>query len=400
MGAMARAGSSPGKGGRNPGSQPALRRQNTHRVLEALAQGGPTTQAKLARATGLSTGTISNIVKDLDADRRIVTRPVIDSGRRAIEIALNDARVAVGIDIDATAAHLVITTADHTILAEQTYPLPARHTPVDTLRQVRRWLDELLAMGAVGFADVIGAGVSIPTILDERRALVSPDPRFPLWEGHDLAEIAETTFPFPVTFENDANLQALAQVTWGPYSRRSVLATVKADQGIGAGLIVEGKILRGAFGGAGELGHLQVNPQGERCACGNRGCLQTVAGTGRLLAELRRARHLPNPPTVAELVLLAQRRDAATIRLLDEAGSAMGQALASLVTLVNPRAVVISGPLAPVGSPLLDPIGRAMSRHAHPAMGPRTVLAMSQLGDRAEALGAAALAAHATAPVG
>ena len=89
-----------------------------------------------------------------------------------------------------------------------------------------------------------------------------------------------------------------------------------------------------------------------------------------------------------------QSRNAMSLQMVNELRTVLAQ-LDSQV-----RAVVISGPLAPVGSPLLDPIGRAMSRHAHPAMGPRTVLAMSQLGDRAEALGAAALAAHATAPVG
>ena len=391
---MARGSSSPQRGHRNPGSQPALRRQNTLRVIEVLAQGGPTTQARLARATGLSTGTISNIVKDLHTERRITTRPVVDSGRRAIEIALSDARVSIGLDIDATTMRLVATHVDHELVAEVIQPLPVGHDPTSTLRTARRLVDTTLDHHGLSPGDVIGAGVSLPTILDEHRRSLTTDPGFPNWHEEDLTGIAETAFPFPVIFENDANVQALAHVTWGPYSLNSVLAAVKIGTGIGAGLIVNGRILRGAFGGTGELGHLNISPLGERCHCGNRGCLQTVASVDRVLADVRRARHLHATPGIPELVELARRREPATIRVLDEAGQAIGVALASLVTLVNPHAVVISGPLAPVGAPLLDPISRSVTRHAHPAIGPRTVISMSQLGDRAEALGAAALAAQ------
>lgn len=392
---MARGSSSPQRGHRNPGSQPALRQQNTLRVVEVLAQGGPTTQAKLARATGLSTGTISNIVKGLNSERRITTRAVVDSGRRAIEIALSDARVSIGLDIDATSMRLVVTHVDHKLVGEVVQPLLFGHDPTSTLRSARRLVDTVLGQHGLSLTDVIGAGVSLPTILDEHRRPLISDPGFPNWHDEDLNGIAETTFPFPVIFENDANVQALAHVTWGPYSLNSVLAAVKVGAGIGAGLIVNGKILRGAFGGTGELGHLNISPLGERCHCGNRGCLQTVASVDKVLADVKRARHLHHTPGIPEVVDLARRRDPGTIRVLDEVGQAIGLALASLVTLVNPHAVVISGPLAPVGAPLLDPISRSVTRHAHPAIGPRTVISMSQLGERAEALGASALAAQA-----
>ena len=173
---------------------------------------------------------------------------------------------------------------------------------------------------------------------------------------------------------------------------------VKASVGIGMGLVVHGRVLRGAWGAAGELGHLPVTPPGratppQRCECGNRGCLQTIAGVHRVAAEVRRAKRLPQLPSVEDVVALARRRDPAIVRVLDEAGEALGTALACVVTLVNPHAVVISGPLAPAGPLLLDPVQRAMTRGAHPATGHRTVLTMSQLGPGAEARGAAAMAA-------
>lgn len=377
---------------RRPGSQAALRRQNTQRILEALAQGGPSTQAKLARATGLSTGTISNIVKELSSQSRISSRPVIDSGRRAIEIALHDSRVSIGIDVDPSAMRIAMTRLDHSMVAEFTTDLPQGHSPVDTLRAARRMIDGVLAAQGITSADVIGAGVSIPMIMDEGGLPLVDDPTMPHWYGHDLQELAANIFPFPVQFENDANTQALAHITWGPWSRHSLLLAVKIDSGIGAGIVANGSVLRGARGAAGELGHLPVRSPGRPCHCGNRGCLETVAAVPQVLAEVRRARH-DRTIEVEDVVALARRRDTATMRILEDCGAAVGTALGHAVSLLNPHAIVISGPLAAVGPSLLDPIRIAVARTAHPALGPHAVVSASQLGARAEALGAASLAA-------
>jgi predicted NBD/HSP70 family sugar kinase len=165
------------------------------------------------------------------------------------------------------------------------------------------------------------------------------------------------------------------------------LVFVKIGSGIGAGLILGGHPFSGSLGITGEIGHETITDNGVVCHCGNRGCLETVASTSVMMALLgTRA-----PVTTADIVRNALSGDAATLRVLDDAGAAIGRGLASIANLINPEVIVIGGPLAGLGSILLAPIERGLLRHAVPSVGEATALVMSSLGDRAEALGAASL---------
>lgn len=132
-----------------------------------------------------------------------------------------------------------------------------------------------------------------------------------------------------------------------------------------------------------------MHEQGVVCRCGNRGCLETIVSTTTMIEQLSRSE---NPPlTPADIVRKALAGDSATIRVVDDAGLAVGRALGNLANLINPEVIVVGGPLAGLGNILLDPIRRGLVKHAVPVIGETTTLTMSSLGDRAEALGAAAL---------
>jgi len=190
-----------------------------------------------------------------------------------------------------------------------------------------------------------------------------------------------------VVFDNDANLGALAEVTWGPHSEIDNLVFVKVGSGIGAGLILNGRPFYGGLGITGEIGHDTITDNGVVCHCGNRGCLETVASTSVMLDLLARA----GVTRVGQIVSRARAGDSATLRVLDDAGLAVGRALASVANLINPEVIVIGGPLAELGDLFLGSIERGLMRHAVPSVGESTRLVMSSLGERAEALGAAAL---------
>jgi predicted NBD/HSP70 family sugar kinase len=193
----------------------------------------------------------------------------------------------------------------------------------------------------------------------------------------------------PVFADNDANLGALAQVTWGPHGAVSNLMFLKIGSGIGAGLILNGAPYYGNIGVTGEIGHATISEHGLICRCGNRGCLETVASTAIMIELLSRGAH--TPLTAKDIVGRALAGDAATLRVVDDAGVAVGRAVANVANLINPEVIVVGGPLAELGEVLLEPIRRGLMRHAVPVVGESTSLAMSSLGDRAEALGAAAL---------
>ena len=375
------------RGARNPGSQSALRELNQQRIIDALLGSGPLTQAELARQTGLSTATVSNIVKTMTAIGSLETEPTTSSGRRALLVRLsNNGAVAVGIDFGRRHLRIVLASLGFTVVAEQFVELPLGHRAEESIDRASQLLATLLEEHDVKPSAVLGVGVGIPGPIDQRTGTVVQGAILPEWVGIHLLEL-EKRLHFPVVFDNDANLGALAEVTWGPHNTVDNLVFVKIGSGIGAGLILGGHPFSGSLGITGEIGHETITDNGVACHCGNRGCLETVASTSVMMALLgTRA-----PVSTADIVRNALSGDSATLRVLDDAGAAIGRGLASIANLINPEVIVIGGPLAGLDQILLDPIRRGLLRHAVPSVGEATGLVMSSLGDRAEALGAASL---------
>ncbi|MFZ4895761.1 ROK family protein [Plantibacter sp. Mn2098] len=374
---------------RNPGSQSALRQSNQQRILQALLVRGPLTQAELSRHTGLSTATVSNIVKALVARGILQTEPTTSSGRRALEVSLSaDGAVSVGIDFGRSHVRIAVTTLDYRVVAEEVIRLPLGHQAHDALQTAAELLGRLLFEARVARTAVLGVGVGIPGPIDGRTGTVIDGTILPEWVGITASYIEER-LQFPVRIENDANLGALAEVTWGPHGGVSNLVFVKIGTGIGCGLILNGSLFKGSLGVSGEIGHIPVHDHGLVCRCGNRGCLETVASTAIMIELLSRSpQHITN---AAELVESALAGDTATLRVVNDAGLAVGRSLATIANFVNPEVIVVGGPLAGLGELLLGPVREGLLRYAAPIVGANTRLSMSSFTDRAEALGAASL---------
>jgi predicted NBD/HSP70 family sugar kinase len=237
---------------------------------------------------------------------------------------------------------------------------------------------------------VIGAGVAVSApVRSDAPGFVS-EVIFPAWAEINAAEILAERLGVPVQIGNDANLGALAEATFGSGRGRRNIVYVMLSEGIGGGVIIDGRIYTGQTGAAGELGHIVVNPDGQVCRCGNRGCLATVAGGAALTAALRQS-HGPDI-TLDELIGLAHDGDSGAGRLIADAGQAVGRVLASMCSLLDPELVIIGGELAPAGEPLLESIRSSLDRWISPASGHKYEVVGGQLGAKAEVLGAIALA--------
>lgn len=375
---------------RKPGSQTALRHLNQQRIIETLLATGPSTQAELSRQTGLSTATVSNIVRIMAESGLVSTSPTTSSGRRALSVTLNsNGAVAVGIDFGRRHVRVVLANLGYQVVAERAIALPLGHKASEGIEAAAELLDSLLEESGVSRRALVGAGAGIPGPIDRRSGTVVQGAILPEWVGINILQELEKRLQMPVFVDNDANLGALAQVTWGPHNAVSNLMFLKIGSGIGAGLILNGAPYYGNIGITGEIGHATIAEHGLVCRCGNRGCLETVASTSIMIELLSRG--APSPITVEDIVRRAREGDAATLRVIDDAGVAIGRALGNVANLINPEVIVVGGPLADIGDAFLGPIRRGLLRHAVPMVGETTVLAMSSLGDRAEALGAAAL---------
>lgn len=326
---------------RGPGSQSSLRSANEMRVLDALLAGGELTQAELARRTALAPSTVSNIVHHLVQSR---TLDISDEhgGRRGRMVRLAEDRgLLLGIDVGHQHLSIAVSTLSMEILGEATQRQPLNHQPHRIIAQALDMAQALLREADQPLSALRSVGLVRPSVL-------------PAWAGIDVARLAGQAFGVPAVTENDANAGALAEHSSGAGQGIDNLAYVKLAHGIGAGLILDGRLYRGENGISGELGHTTIDERGIFCRCGNRGCLETVATSPRILAMLADTR--PDILSIEDLIRDAQGGDAACIRALADTGRAVGIAMANLCNIINPKAVVIGGELATAGDLLLKPM--------------------------------------------
>lgn len=375
----------------SPGSTSSLRTANQHRVLDVLragAQGDSAvedafTQAELARFTGLAPATVSNIVRELAASGLVTTDP--GSGRRGSSVRLNsDAGIVAGVDFGHS--HVAVAVGDLTgrLLAEERRCLETDHHIDDALALASSMLDTMaLPHGTVRH---LGLGLPAPVTND----VVNSSAIFPGWEGINTRQVAEEQFRIPVHVENDANLGALAEHRQGVARGHESSVFVKISSGVGAGIIINNELFRGASGTAGEIGHLTLNDQGPLCRCGSRGCLEAYTSTGTLQSMM--AGQLPDA-RLDDIIEAARNGNVSAQRAFEDAGLHLGWGLASIVNLLNPKVVVVGGDMARAGDLLLDSARIGLRRHALDSVALTPVLA-SELGERASLVGAVLLAAE------
>ena len=380
------------------GSLESLRERNRLRVIDALRTRGAISRADIARQTGLSRSTVSSLVGDLQAAGLVVERVAESAapaspqgGRPPVLVALDQsAGAVVGLDFGHDSLRVAIADLSYAILAETYAELEVDTAAQDALDTAARLVGELIEEAGVERDRVLAAGMGLPGPI-ERESGVVHSPILPSWVGLNPANEMEERLELPVHLDNDANVGALGESTFGVGRGSHVMAYLRLSAGIGAGLVINGRPFRGARGIAGEIGHVLVDPQGPICRCGNRGCLETFVA-GPALCELLRRSH--GPLTVHDLLRLAEEVDAGCQRVLADAGRVVGRAVADLCNYLNPDLVVVGGDLSVAGDVLLEPMREAVRRFAIPAAVEDVEIVAGTLGGRAELLGALALAGH------
>ena len=366
-----------------PASSRELRAANRDRLVDILRARGPMTQAELARASGLSPATVSSIVGEL----RSLGWLEPGRGRGDSVVLSRTAGVAIGVDFGHSHVRVAIADLAHTVLAEAEEPVEVDQDAADSIAIAGTLVRRLLAETGAGSVTGVGMGLPGPLSGDE----VGDSAILPGWIGARPEAMLREELGLAVRVDNDANLGALAETVWGAGRGCSDLVYVKAATGIGAGLVLSGRLYRGATGAAGELGHLPVDETGPICRCGNRGCLETLAGAEAILEPLRR-RRVP-VSSLRDVIAAAADGDRACARVIEDAGRALGRGVAGACNLLAPERVVVGGELAQAGELLLEPLRGAVRRAAVGSMRDVDVVA-GVLGERAEVLGAVALVLH------
>lgn len=316
--------------------------------------------------------------------------------------------LAIGVDIGGSKAAAGVVDGDGRVLELIRRPTPRMDAPrtEDVIAELVREL--------MGRYDVVAVGVGAAGWVAADRATVLFSPHL-AWRDEPLRQALRTRLGIPVWIENDANAAGWAEHRFGAARGVSVVLCITLGTGIGGGLVLDGQLFRGAFGVAGEWGHMRVVPGGRRCACGNRGCWEQYA-SGRALAHDARELAESSPFAARRLIELAgraaalegthvtaaaQEGDPAALELVADAGGWLGQGIADLAAILDPAMVVVGGGVSEVGDLLLDP---ARQRYSAVLSGrgfrPELVIRAAELGAAAGLVGAADLARRSAAQAG
>ncbi|MET8570295.1 ROK family transcriptional regulator [Streptomyces sp. NPDC004783] len=367
-----------------PDTQQGMRRRNLARVMHTVSAEGPLSRASVASRIGLTRAAVSTLVDELIRSGLLEElgpeRPG-RVGRPGSALAVS-ARGPAGIGAEIGVDHLAVCAVD---LRGEVRARAVRHgshrgsSPEPVLEQltglVRRVTDEAEAEGLWP----AGVAVAVPGLVARDGRTVVHAPNLD-WHDADLGALLPCDVP--LTVDNEANFGALAELWLGDGTPRDFLH-VSAEIGIGAGVVVDGRLLRGTRGFAGELGHVPVYPDGPECACGGRGCLEQYAGEE---AVLRAAGVEPGEDRVGVLAGRAAEGDERVRRALREAGAALGVALTGAVNLLDPESVVLGGALAGLAPWLLPSLREELARRT---AGPACPVSVSALGPEGPLLGAA-----------
>ncbi|MGA5006257.1 ROK family transcriptional regulator [Streptomyces koyangensis] len=374
-----------------PGSQSSLHRANLERVVRAVRLSGSLTQAEIARTTGLSAATVSNIVRELKESGTVEVTPTSAGGRRARSVSLSgNAGIVIGVDFGHTHLRVAVGNLAHQILAEEAEPLDVDASAEQGFDRAELLVGRLLDATGVDRAKVAGIGLGVPGPIDVASGMLGSTSILPGWSGTQPALALGERIGVPVAVDNDANLGALGELVWGSGRGVRDLAYIKVAGGVGAGLVIDGQIYRGPGGTAGEIGHITLDESGPVCRCGNRGCLETFTAA-RYVLPLLEPTHGAGL-TMEKVVALAKEGDPGCRRVVADVGRYIGSGVASLCNLLNPSRVVVGGDLAEAGELVLGPIRTSVGRYAIPSAARQLELAPGSLGGRAEVLGALALA--------
>lgn len=360
-------------------------------VLSLIRSGQATTRGQLIEVTGLARSTVAQRLDALLSAGLVVEAGEAAStgGRPPMILGFNDnAGVVLAADFGATHSRVAVTNLGAQTLAQRTAEIDINLGPAEVLAWLETVFEELLSESDRTAENVKGIGVGLPGPVDSDRGMAVHPPIMAGWHEYAVSAHLRETFGVPVLVDNDVNIMALGeQFAMAP--RYEDFLYLKVGTGIGSGLVLGGRIHRGADGAAGDIGHVRAASEDVVCRCGNTGCLEAAAGGAALAAVLGQTH--PGIHDTRDVVRLVRAGAKDASRHVREAGRLIGQVLATTVNLLNPALILVGGDLAAAEQQLLAGIREVVYRRSTALSTTDLQIATSNLGDRAGVTGAAAM---------
>jgi len=367
------------------------------RVLDLVVSGEATSRAEISRRSGLARSTVGQqvdhlvargILQELESRESVRGRPP-----RVLTISPQAGTIAVA-DIDTLSSQVAIADLTRRVIAHETVDIRIDAGPRAVLDAVTERLSSLLAKHDRDPDRVRETVVGLPGPVDFQHGCAVRPTGMPGWDSYPVAEHLRTAFGCPVVVDNDVNLMALGEA--GQATADTPLLCIKIASGIGAGIITaNGDVYRGADGAAGDIGHIRAVSGGDvLCACGNIGCVGALASHRAILRSLGIPEATGEDPLhgAHELALRVANSDPPALHALRQAATEIGEVVAMLVHMFNPRTLVLGGPLSELRDDLLSGVRAVVYQRALPLATRKLTITTTQLGAAAGIHGGIALA--------
>ncbi len=367
-----------------------MRESNWLLVLNCVRTHGGLPRAEVARQTGLSRTTVGTIIDELIAEGLVresgSERALPSGGRRVIPVHFNaDVANIVGVALGRHRLIMVVTDLSATILGRSEIPFPAFQGPEVCLPLLAQSIRVFIGEHHIPWSNVIGVGIGMPGIVKDGTCLA---PSIPGWVDTPIDTRLRELMDRPIYVDNNARLGALGESRFGTARESESMLYVRVGTGIGGGLVLAGQIYRGGAASAGEIGHMVVDPNGARCGCGTRGCLETFAGKQAIIDRVRADN--PEISDIVSVLQLAQAGNPVCVEALRAAGASIGAIVASLVNFISPQLIVVDGSTMRAGELVLAPIREAVAQKSLQTPRSYTRVIMGALGSNAITLGGVA----------
>jgi predicted NBD/HSP70 family sugar kinase len=368
-----------------------MRDLNTNLLVNLVKSMGPISRADLARESKLSPAAVSGLVG------RLMRTGILSEiagrssrvGRPPILLRLNErAAYVVGIKLTEYGLTTVVTNLAAEVIHSDVSSAALVGDPQAAISAIETAVRAALAESGVKRKKVLGIGIGLAGIVDAAEGVCRVS-HILQWRDVALSEPLRRKLQIPVWVDNDVNTLAVAEKWFGAGVGLRHFLTVTVGRGIGLGIVVNGEIYRGAFGGAGEFGHTIVDPAGPLCHCGRRGCLEALISEPALRSRVSAA--LGHEISRDELIQLATEGNDAAVDVLSEAGRQLGLAVANLVTVLNPERLIVSGEGTRLGPVFFNVMDQVIREKSFANLGADLDIVVQPWGDDAWAVGAATL---------
>lgn len=378
-----------------------MREVNCEQVLRTILREGPLARVELAQRIGLTTAAITNITRELIDNGLLCEVGTVRGSRvgtNAILLDLPEETPILGVVHQGVSAlRIALCNLRGRVIARQHIATPERYTPSWAATTIAQALRELLRSKEYAEEALVGIGAGLVGLVDVESGLIKRAPNLG-WENVPLGNLLAEQLKRPVVIENNVRAMAFGEALLGNGKTWSDFAYVYIGTGIGSGLIIGGRPYRGAHGGAGEIGHITVDPAGKTCTCGNRGCLETIAaepvilGSAALHGIELSAASGGTKEAIRELAMRARANEEGARTVIADCGQSLGLALANLVDIFNPGHIVLHGAITEAGDVFFSPVERCLQQHAFLTRDESITLASPTFGNDAGLVGAAAIA--------